>query len=284
MNQNIVEVEHLHKSYGTHVAVKDISFKVKEGEVFALLGGNGAGKTSTLECLEGQRKFDSGQIAVKGKMGIQLQSSSLPGYMTAEEALRLFAKWKRGQVQRDYLERIGVTPFMKRQYRQLSTGQKRRLHLALAMLGDPDVIFLDEPTAGLDVEGRASLHGEISCLKENGKTVIMASHDMAEVEKLCDRIVILKSGVIVYEGTPGDLGVSGSEIYHLKVKFSDVLRHKGFHHLSFIKADQGYDLYQTEKLTQSLAEIAQAALAEQVLITDIRVDQESLEQRVLEMF
>ena len=188
-----IEVKELKKNYGSHTVLKGINFNVIKGESFALLGINGAGKTTTLECIEGLKKYDSGNIIVNGKMGIQLQSASLPEHIRAMEAVWLFAKWNKVKINDSMLTSLGIAEFGKKQYLELSTGQKRRLHLALALIPDPEIIFLDEPTAGLDVEGRILLHEEIRKLKEQGKTIIMSSHDMAEVESLCDRIAILKA-------------------------------------------------------------------------------------------
>lgn len=200
-----IEVNELKKNYGSHAVLKGLNFNVIKGETFALLGVNGAGKTTTLECIEGLRKYDSGYILVNGKMGIQLQSASLPDHIRAMEAVWLFAKWNKRKIDSSMLTSLGIAEFGKKQYVELSTGQKRRLHLALALIPNPEIIFLDEPTAGLDVEGRIHLHEEIRKLKELGKTIIMSSHDMAEVESLCDRIAILKDGKIAFIGTPEEL-------------------------------------------------------------------------------
>ena len=165
-----INVNELRKNYGTCEVLKGIEFKVKKGEIFALLGINGAGKTTTLEIIEGLRKYDSGTITVNGKIGIQLQSSSLPAHIKAIEAIKLFAKWNKEKIDYEMLKKLGIKEIEKKQYFELSTGQKRRLNLALALVGNPDIIFLDEPTAGLDVEGRLSLHEQIKCLKSEGKT------------------------------------------------------------------------------------------------------------------
>lgn len=154
-----ISVENLQKSYKGRAVLKGVSFCVERGEIFALLGVNGAGKTTALECIEGLRKYDGGKIRVCGRTGIQLQSSSLPAHIRAVEAVRLFAARNGRRADERMLSALGVDGFAKKQYGGLSEGQKRRLHLALALVRDPDVLFLDEPTAGLDVEGRASLHG-----------------------------------------------------------------------------------------------------------------------------
>ena len=155
MNEAI-KINNLKKNYGSHVVLDGLDFCVQQGEIFALLGVNGAGKTTSLECIEGLRKYDSGTIAITGKVGIQLQSSSLPGYIKPLEAVKLFAKWNKVPLDRAILDALGIHDFARKQYYQLSTGQKRRLHLALALTRNPDILFLDEPTAGLDVEGRLS--------------------------------------------------------------------------------------------------------------------------------
>ena len=177
-----IQVRGLKKSYGSHMVLNGIDVQIEKGEIFALLGVNGAGKTTTLECIEGLRRYDSGSIMVNGRMGIQLQSSSLPAHIKPMEAVKLFAKWHKTTIDHAMLEALGIKEMEKKQYIQLSTGQKRRLHLALSLINDPDVVFLDEPTAGLDVEGRLSLHEQIRKLSAHGKTIVLASHDMAEVE------------------------------------------------------------------------------------------------------
>jgi len=205
MMNSAIQVHELKKSYGENLVLKGLNFQIEKGEIFALLGINGAGKTTTLECIENLRKYDSGSITVNGKMGIQLQSSSLPAHIKAMEAVKLFSKWRGATIDSAMLNSLGIKEIEKKEYNKMSTGQKRRLHLALALIGNPDIVFLDEPTAGLDVEGRIAIHEQIRNLKAQGKTIILASHDMAEVESLCDRLAILKSGNIVFCGSPSEL-------------------------------------------------------------------------------
>lgn len=204
MKDSII-VEKLVKRYGKNTAVNNISFFVKANELFGLLGTNGAGKTTTLECIEGLCKYDTGTIKINGRVGVQLQCSSLPPTIKAIEAYRFFCKWNRVDENLEEFNKFGLTDIKNKQYKDMSTGQKRRLHLTLASIGNPDIIVLDEPTAGLDVEGRVSLHEEIKKLKKEGKTIIIASHDMAEVEELCDRIAILKDGEIAFIGETREL-------------------------------------------------------------------------------
>ena len=153
---NLLKAEKLSKVFGGLKAVSNFEMHIEKGELIGLIGPNGAGKTTSLECIEGLRKYDSGTIAITGKVGIQLQSSSLPGHIKPLEAVKLFAKWNKASLDRAMLDVLGIHDFARKQYYQLSTGQKRRLHLALALTRNPDILFLDEPTAGLDVEGRLS--------------------------------------------------------------------------------------------------------------------------------
>ena len=170
-----IRVEGLQKSYAGRAVLKGLTFTVEQGEIFALLGVNGAGKTTALECIEGLRRQDGGSAVVWGKAGIQLQSASLPAHIRPMEAVALFAKWNGTKPDAAMLDALGIGGMKKTQYGALSTGQKRRLHLALALTGRPDVVFLDEPTAGLDVEGRVALHAQIRALQAQGKTSAAAS-------------------------------------------------------------------------------------------------------------
>lgn len=278
-----IQVDHLKKSYGGHAVLNDLSFSVRKGECFALLGANGAGKTTTLECMEGLRKYDGGSITVNGKIGIQLQSASLPAHMKAMEAVRLFEKWNRqasgtgtrrqpmkyGSKVADnvlLLDALGIGAFANNQYAKLSTGQKRRLHLALALTGDPDILFLDEPTAGLDVEGRISLHEQIRRFKEQGKTMLLASHDMAEVESLCDRIAILAGGSIAFIGTVEELNERVGKHYHI-----------------LIKTDVGTEHVETDHIGEALLSLLSHYKEAGTEILDIQVDRGSLEQHVMKI-
>lgn len=253
-----ISVEKLHKSYGEREVLGGIDFCVKKGEIFALLGVNGAGKTTALECIEGLRRYESGEIKVNGKMGIQLQSASLPDHIKAMEAVKLFAKWNKVKPDEAMLETIGINEIAKKQYIELSTGQKRRLHLALALISDPDIIFLDEPTAGLDVEGQISLHNEIRGLKERGKTIILASHDMSEVESLCDRIAILSDGNIAFSGTVDEL-----------------TSHTSKRHKIAVKTDSGDENFESDDIGEALLERLTDYKSRGVKVKDIEIDKNS---------
>lgn len=261
-----IGVRGLQKSYGRKEVLKGVDLQVSQGEIFALLGVNGAGKTTALACMEGLRTYEGGSISIQGRMGIQLQSASLPAYMKGREAISLFAKWNRTVPDQSMLEALGIETLADLQYREMSTGQKRRLHLALALLGNPDVVFLDEPTAGLDVEGRIALHGYIRILKDRGKTIFLASHDMAEVESLCDRIAILKNGRIIFAGTAAQLTETVGRRYQIH-----------------IQTDQGEEDYESGDIGVTLAAILKSCEERHAAIWDIRVDRGTLEQHFVKI-
>lgn len=215
-----ITVDNLYKSYDQHPVLKGISFTINKGEIFALLGMNGAGKTTTLECIEGLLKIDKGRVLIHGTCGVQLQNSSLPKNMKVIEALQYFAKWANTTLNKDLLHQLDIHHFMNKQYYQLSTGQKRKLHLAISLLNNPDILILDEPTSGLDVEGRILIHKEIKKLKELNKTIILASHDLQEVQELCDRVAIIKDGEIAFLDTCDKL--INDQQYHLSIQFSSL--------------------------------------------------------------
>ena len=265
MNEDI-KISSLTKSYETNTVLKGLDFCVHQGEIFALLGINGAGKTTSLECIEGLRKYDSGNITINGIMGIQLQSASMPKYMKALEAVKLFAKWNKTSLDRAMLDALGIYELAKKPYYQLSTGQKRRLHLALALTRNPDILFLDEPTAGLDVEGQISLHEQIRQLKAMGKTIILASHDMAEVKKLCDRIAILSGGKIAFIGTVDELGKTIGKHYNIT-----------------IQTVNGTEKYESENIGDSLLSLLMQYREKGEAITDIQIDRGSLEQHFIKI-
>ena len=210
-----ITVNNLKKSYGDREVLRGVTFSVKQGEIFSLLGVNGAGKTTTIECLEGLRPWNGGDIQVEGVsvrkspgrirriLGVQLQSTALADNMTPKEAMRLFCVWHDVKYRGDLLRRFDMDgEYLNKPYAALSTGRKRRLHLALALCHSPRLVVLDEPTAGLDVEGRNVLHKEIQRLRDEGVTILMATHDMAEAETLSNRIAILRGGVIARAGSP----------------------------------------------------------------------------------
>ncbi len=219
MNDAIV-VEHLVKRYGALEAVAGISFSVPRGTVFGLLGRNGAGKTTTLECCIGLGKPTSGRVrvleldptrprelaALRPRIGVQLQATSLPEKANVREVLELYAAYYAiAPRPAEMAERVGLDGKLDRQVAQMSGGEQQRLALALALQHDPEVLFLDEPTAGMDAFGRRILWGEVERLRQAGKTIVLTTHYIEEAERLSDRICIVQRGKIVAEDTAAEL-------------------------------------------------------------------------------
>jgi len=233
MPTSILQVENLVKCYGDVEAVRGVSFNVEEGEVFGLLGPNGAGKTTTVEILEGLRNLDGGRVSVCGldpqresaalklEIGAALQSTSLPDKIRVMEALRLFASfYKRGRKPEELLQRFGLEDKRNTFYNQLSGGQKQRLALAMALVNDPKVIFLDEPTAGLDPQVRREIYDIIEELRREKKTILMTTHYIEEAERLCDRVAIVDHGKVIALGTPRELKAHSGGATRIEVRLS----------------------------------------------------------------
>ena len=218
MQETMIEVKNLVKKYGTFTAVNSIGFSVQKGEIFGLLGPNGAGKSTTLEMMVGLRKPDEGTAIIGGfdisremkkvkeVIGIQLQSTTLFELLTVEEILRLYASFYRVNVSiPDLIEEMVLTEKTKSRIKTLSGGQKQRLAIALALVHDPWIIFLDEPTTGLDPQARRTLWDIVLKLKEKGKTTVLTTHYMDEAHVLCDRIAIMDQGKLIALDTPTNL-------------------------------------------------------------------------------
>ena len=214
----VVSVAHLAKRYGDFVAVSDVSFDVAQGEIFGILGPNGAGKTTTVECLQGLRHIDGGEVSVLGydprhdsksirrRTGSQLQESALPERMKVWEALDLFGSLRTsGPSTEQLLEDWGLTDKADTRFGNLSGGQQQRLFVALALVNDPDLVFLDEMTTGLDPSSRRVAWDLIRQIRDTGTTVLLVTHFMDEAERLCDRLVIIDRGTVVAAGTPSEL-------------------------------------------------------------------------------
>ena len=213
-----IAVEGLHKSYGTFEAVRGIDLEVKSGEVFGLLGPNGAGKTTTIEILEGLRSRTSGKVSVLGfdpalkskdvkdRIGVCLQATNLPDKMKVIEALHLFsAFYSKTTDPIRLLARLQLTDKKEALYKSLSGGQKQRVALALGLLNDPTLLFLDEPTTGLDPQVRHEIHGIIQELKQDRRSILITTHYIEEAERLCDRVAIVDAGKIIESGTPREI-------------------------------------------------------------------------------
>jgi len=218
MSEAVVEVKNLCKSYGKIKAADDISFEVSKGEIFGLVGPNGAGKTTTIECIEGLRKSDSGNLKVLGlnpfkngrllkhHIGIQLQESQLPGRLKVWESIDLFSSFYHKNIESTpLLNDLGLEDKKSSYFCKLSGGQKQRLFIALALLNNPDLIFLDELTTGLDPQARRATWDLITGIREKGKTIFLTTHYMDEAERLCDRVAIMDHGKIMALDTPQNL-------------------------------------------------------------------------------
>jgi ABC-2 type transport system ATP-binding protein len=233
MPEGVIQVENLFKNYGSVEALRGVSFAVAEGEVFGLLGPNGAGKTTTVEILEGLRNPNSGQARVCGldpqkagddfkqRVGAVLQSTSLPDKLRVEEALILFTHfYRRRRDPAELLRRFQLEEKRHAFYSELSGGQKQRLALALALVNDPSVLFLDEPTAGLDPQVRREIYTIIEELKKEKKTLLLTTHYIEEAERLCDRVAIIDSGRLIALGTPHELKQRSGSTTRIQVRLA----------------------------------------------------------------
>lgn len=287
---NVIEVKNIRKRYGNTVAVDDISFNVREGEIFCILGPNGAGKSTTVESVMGLRKQDSGSIRVLGldpqakndlrqRIGIQLQQANIPDRIKVWETLDLFSSFYDKTVSWEKLiEDWGLTEKRDTAFTNLSGGQKQRLFIALALLNDPEVVFLDELTTGLDPQARRATWEQVAAIREKGKTVVLVTHFMDEAEALADRVCIIDNGRIVAIDTPQAL-ISSLQAGS-RVRFTN---------------PNGYDpqkLHSVSGVTQVeengkqvivhgngalLAQVATALAANNITPTDLHVEQANLE-------
>lgn len=293
-----IVIEGFHKSYGTFTAVQDMNLQVEPGEIFGLLGPNGAGKTTTLECLEGIRQPSAGKLRVMdvdphhepgrlaGVIGVQLQSSGLPPMMTVDEAIKFFCAYHRVKPRYDLVDRMGLGEKRRTQYAQLSIGQQRRLNLALAVAHNPPVIILDEPTAGLDVASRVELHSIMDELRKTGITILLATHDMAEAEKMADRVAILLKGQVVARGAPIELTAAGEGYTKVSVRTEQNLLRQdepSFPGVRQSKEKEEYTIYYTVDPGPTVTAVIEAINARGDKLIDLRVERPSLEERFLEI-
>jgi ABC-2 type transport system ATP-binding protein len=273
-----IEVRDLRKSYGPVEAVRGVSFEVERGEVFGLLGPNGAGKTTTVEILEGYRRRSAGDVRVLGRdpaerdrelqqrVGIVLQSCGFYQRVTVREALDHFSKaYEHPRDPDETIELVGLDEKADARTKDLSGGQRRRLDLALALVGDPEVVFLDEPTTGFDPAARRTAWGVVRMLKELGKTVLLTTHYLDEAQELADRVAIVKEGRIVAEGPPGRLG-PGSSRYRV----------------SYLSGDKRVE-HQTDDPTELLHRLTRDAIARGEQLEGLEVTRPTLEEVYLEL-
>jgi len=211
----LLEIKNLTKKYNTDTVVNNISFSIEQGVCFGLLGPNGAGKTTTIEIIEGITKANAGEILYRGKKidssfkqesGIQFQSTALQDFLTVKETLMLFKNLYKNTADVDEIIRLcSLTEFLDHDNKKLSGGQRQRLLLAIALINDPNIIFLDEPTTGLDPQARRNFWDLVQAIKAKNKTIILTTHYMEEASFLCDEIIIMDKGNIIAQGTPRNL-------------------------------------------------------------------------------
>ncbi len=293
-----IHVEHINKAYGQRVAVDDISFDVRSGSIFALLGPNGAGKTTTVEILVGYRKRDRGEVRILGldpvdnsaelrhRVGVMPQQGGVYPQLRPMEALRLFASFYRNP--RDPVElihEVGLDDSLSQRYRYLSGGQQQRLSLALALIGRPELVFLDEPTTGMDPLARRATWATIRGLRDAGVTVVITTHLMDEAEQLADDVLIVNRGRVVVRGTPDSLmAATGGAVLRFRTNAKLDLSRLGARVGQTVRASErnGY-VIETEP-TPALVAVLTSALEEQhALISELRVGNPSLEEAFLEL-
>jgi ABC-2 type transport system ATP-binding protein len=293
VNEPVIEVRALRKSYRDVEAVKGIDLTVNRGEVFALLGPNGAGKTTTIEILEGHRSYDSGEVRVLGfdparggpefraRIGIVLQQAGVERFLTVEEVLELFRGYYESPRPLDELLRIvGLEEKRKSLVRRLSGGQVRRLDTALALAGDPELLFLDEPTSGFDPAARRDAWEMIAGLRGLGKTIMLTTHNMEEAERLSDRIAVIAAGRIVAQGTVGSLRelMPGTVISFRKPELE---LPEGMRELTSLR--DGLVTIDTDVPTKTLRHLTNWATDSGIDLADLRVVPTSLEDIYLRL-
>ena len=292
-------VENLQKSYGDVQAVRGVSFSVAEGEIFGLLGPNGAGKTTTLECIVGLRRPDGGSIqlcgidalqqpeAVKQIVGVALQSTFLQDKITPREALGLFGSFYNHRVSADQLlARFSLHEKANAPFDSLSGGQKQRLAIALAFVNEPQVLFLDEPTTGLDPQSRRELHNAIGQMRQEGRTVLLTTHYIEEAHALCDRIAIVDHGKVIAEGKPDDLIAQSHAGQHVSVRTArplDVAQLRAMQNVSSVETYDGTVELKTANAGQVVIDLVRMIEAQSNQIIDLQIRRPSLEDVFIEL-
>ncbi len=275
----MISIRGLRKAYGDFEAVRGIDLDVPEGEIFAFLGPNGAGKTTTVEILEGYRKRTAGEVSVLGqdparagrawreRIGIVLQSGRLEPYLTVAESLRLFAGYYRSpRPVEEVIEAIGLAGEADVRAGRLSGGQQRRLDVGMALVGDPDLLFLDEPTTGFDPGARRQAWEVIAALRDLGKTVFLTTHYMDEAQRLADRVAIIANGEVIAGGSPQELGDRGGSATTIRYRLA------------------GEEVVaRTESPVAKLNELTTWALEQGVELEGLEVSRPSLEDVYLEL-
>src|SRR6202047_3643374 len=299
MNNSVIEVENLTKRYGDVEALRGVSFSVSEGEVFGLLGPNGAGKTSTVEILEGLRTPDGGRVSVCGLdpqrtgaefkhvIGAALQSTALPDKMRVREALDLFGSfYPRRRNTAELLKRFGLEEKRNAFYAQLSGGQKQRLALAMALVNNPRVLFLDEPTAGLDPQVRREIYDIIEELRREKKTILMTTHYIEEAERLCDRVAIVDHGKVIALGSPRELKQRSGGKTRIEVKLARPVTNgtlQGLEGVADAREVNGTYALHTPRPPQAIVSLVKHLEAEGNELVSLEIATPSLEDVFIEM-
>ena len=296
---NAIIVDNFSKSYGSNRVVDHLQFTVQRGEIFALLGPNGAGKTTTVETLEGYRTPDEGSVRILGldpvrqaralrpRIGVILQQDGLYPALTAREVLRLFAGYYRQPQSVDTLmERVGLTGAAKVRCRRLSGGQKRRLALAVALIGKPELVFMDEPTAGMDPQARLTTWEIIRDLKSNGVTILLTTHLMDEAERLADRVAIIDHGRLIALDTPANLtGTQNADVVRFVAPTGlDCTQLAALPSVRKVEELRpGSYLVETDTVPELLVELTAWLRDRNITLSELRVGQGSLEDLFLRL-
>jgi ABC-2 type transport system ATP-binding protein len=299
VGESIIRVEDLYKNYGPVEALRGVTFEVHEGEVFGLLGPNGAGKTSTVEILEGLRTPDRGQVQVCGLnpenagenlkevVGAVLQSTALPAKLRVKEALELFANFypRRADVDQ-LLRRFQLEEKAHAFYSELSGGQKQRLALAMSLVNDPKVVFLDEPTAGLDPQVRREIYDIIQELRRGKKTVLLTTHYIEEAERLCDRVAIVDHGRVMAMGTPRELKQKSAGTTRLEVRLARPAANGTLAHLDGVlncREFEGAYILHSMRPPQTIVALVKQLEAENNELQSLEIFSPSLEDVFIEL-
>ena len=300
MNENtVVEVQNLSKKYGSLEAVRDVSFSIEAKSIFGLLGPNGAGKTSIIEMIEGIRTPDSGKISVAGLdpvrqgrqvreiIGAQLQTTALHDKIRVSEVFSLFASfYKSPKKEQEVLDLVGLVGKEKAFYQTLSGGEKQRVALGLALIGDPKVVFLDEPTTGLDAEIRLQLHKLILQIRDEGKVVLMSTHYIEEAEKLCDMVGVLQKGVLKAVATPRELIQKNKVDERVKVTFqqkTDIAMLKVLKGVNLVNAENGRFVLSGPDAGRIAASVTSYSEQEGNIIEELKIFHSTLEDVYLSL-
>ena len=285
-----IDTNQLTKKYGDFQAVNNVSFKVRKGEIFALLGPNGAGKTTTVEILEGHRSKTSGQVKVLGmdpsknstefrsRVGIVLQETGIEQYLTAVEILEQFTNfYESPRSISELLEMTGLREDKDKRVKKLSGGQKRRLDVAIGLCGNPDLLFLDEPTTGFDPSARRAFWDMIKNLKTDGTTVLLTTHYMEEAEYLADTVALMNHGKLVSQGSLSDLKISNNQT-SITFKFDESPTKLPADIQEISKISEGMVLINTESPTAVLADLTGWAISEGIELKNLEVSRQTLEE------